>query len=105
MVGLLGKYHLDEILHWWYKTVRVWQEPEVTDEWLAWYQELPDEQSERVDALVDLLWQKGHALRRPHVGDIEGSRLDSLKELIVGGGDFHIESSSCSIRGVSQSFS
>jgi hypothetical protein len=68
----------------------LWQEPEVTDECRAWYRSLLDEQSERVDALVDLLWQKGPGLRRPYVGDVEGSHLDSLKELIVGGGGFEI---------------
>lgn len=68
----------------------MWKEPEVTDEWTAWYQGLPEQQSERVDALVGLLWQEGPRLRRPHVGDIEGSRRDTLKELVVGGGDFEI---------------
>lgn len=68
----------------------MWQEPELTDEVAEWYSGLPDEQSERVDALIDLLWQEGPALRRPHVGDIRGSNLDQLKELIVGGGDFEI---------------
>jgi hypothetical protein len=58
----------------------------MTDECREWYDGLGDE-GERVDAIVDLLWQYGPSLRRPYVGDIEGSDLDGLKELVVKGGE------------------
>ena len=61
-------------------------EVEGTDEFAEWYRDLDDEQRDVVTAAIDLLADHGPALRRPVVGDIEGSKLENLKELRVSKG-------------------
>jgi hypothetical protein len=67
----------------------VW-EVEVTDEFREWYDSLPQEQFERVTAVVDHLQERGPNLKRPVVGSIKGSKIKNLKELVVGGANFEV---------------
>jgi hypothetical protein len=56
-------------------------EVEVTNEFKVWFASLNERQQEAVTDRVDLLAEQGPALRRPVVGDIEGSRHENMKEL------------------------
>ena len=56
---------------------------EFTDEFEAWWNSLDEFEQEDINAIVLLLQEKGPALRRPHVGDIRGSRHANMKELVV----------------------
>ena len=58
-------------------------EVEYTDEFENWWDGLSPEEQEDIRAKVLLLRQFGPALRRPHVGTINGSRHSHMKELIV----------------------
>lgn len=58
-------------------------EVEYTDEFNAWWEGLTEQEQEDVDAVVRVLEQRGPALRRPHVGTVDGSRHANMKELIV----------------------
>lgn len=58
-------------------------EIETSDEFVAWYQGLTDEESESVNFSVDLLEQTGPVLGRPHVDTLKGSHIPNLKELRV----------------------
>ncbi|MEA2255574.1 MAG: hypothetical protein QOG35_1619 [Solirubrobacteraceae bacterium] len=59
-------------------------EVEYTDEFEAWWNTLAIEQQVAVDARVQLLAQRGPALKRPVVGEIKGSSYDPhMKELVV----------------------
>jgi hypothetical protein len=59
-------------------------EVEVTDEFTAWYDGLPDDQAQAVDDVIEVLEDQGPMLRRPLVGLIETSSYRNMKELIVG---------------------
>jgi hypothetical protein len=59
-------------------------EVEFTDEFAAWWETLTQDQQIAVAARVDLLAQRGPALKRPTVGEIKGSAYDpQMKELVV----------------------
>jgi len=58
-------------------------EIEYTDEFGAWWEGLSEAEQEDIDAVVRVLEQRGPALRRPHVGTVNGSRHANMKELIV----------------------
>jgi hypothetical protein len=58
-------------------------EVEYTDEFNTWWEGLTEAEQEDIDAVVRVLEQRGPALRRPHVGTIDGSRHANMKELIV----------------------
>lgn len=60
----------------------VW-EIETSDEFLAWYRDLTDDETESVNTSVELLEQAGPALGRPHVDTLKGSNISNLKELRV----------------------
>lgn len=55
---------------------------EATDEFRDWYDGLTDDQQDAVNAVVDLLMERGPALGRPVVGEIVGSAIKNMKELI-----------------------
>ena len=58
-------------------------EVEVTDEFVAWWNQLTEMEQEALAARVDLLEREGPAMRRPYCGEIRGSQLDpQMKELI-----------------------
>jgi len=59
-------------------------EVEYTDEFGAWWQELDDDQQERVAAAVEVIEQGGPAVGRPLVDTLERSRHANMKELRVG---------------------
>jgi hypothetical protein len=56
---------------------------EYTDQFGAWWDSLSEAEQEDIAAGVTVLEQRGPALRRPHVGTIEGSRHANMKELVV----------------------
>ena len=58
-------------------------EVEYTDQFNIWWEGLTEAEQEDIDAVVRVLEQRGPALRRPHVGTIDGSRHANMKELIV----------------------
>lgn len=58
-------------------------EVEATDQFTEWYDSLPDRHAEAVDAVVEVLEDRGPELRRPLVGLIESSRHRNMKELII----------------------
>ncbi|HEV2057017.1 MAG TPA: type II toxin-antitoxin system RelE/ParE family toxin [Methylomirabilota bacterium] len=58
-------------------------EVEYTDQFNTWWEGLTEAEQEDIDAVVRVLEQRGSALRRPHVGMIDGSRHANMKELIV----------------------
>lgn len=58
-------------------------EIEVSDEFVAWYRALDEDELESVNFSVDLLERAGPQLGRPHVDSIKGSRIANLKELRV----------------------
>lgn len=59
-------------------------EVEYTDEFETWWDGLTIEQQEAVGQRVELLAQRGPALKRPVVGEIKGSAFDpQMKELVV----------------------
>jgi hypothetical protein len=55
-----------------------------TDQFGAWWQELDDDQQERVAAAVEIIEQGGPAVGRPLVDALEGSRHANMKELRAG---------------------
>jgi hypothetical protein len=56
---------------------------ETSDEFIAWYRDLTDDEIESVNFSVDLLEQVGPVLGRPHVDTLRGSKIPNLKELRV----------------------
>jgi hypothetical protein len=54
-----------------------------TDQFEAWWDSLSEAEQEDIAAVVTVLELRGPALRRPHVGTIEGSRHANMKELVV----------------------
>ena len=65
-------------------------EVEFTDQFGAWWEQLPDAEQESVAAAVEFLQEQGPALRRPFVGSIETSRHANMKELIPMGGHLRV---------------
>ncbi len=63
---------------------------EVTDQFDQWYGGLTEDEQDAVNAAVDLLSERGPSLRRPVVGQIVGSPIKKLKELIPGSGNIRI---------------
>jgi hypothetical protein len=58
-------------------------EIETSNEFVAWYGELDEDEIESVNTWVDLLEMAGPALGRPHADTLKGSRIPNLKELRV----------------------
>ena len=61
-------------------------EVEATDEFFAWADALERSDPEAramLDAVIDMLAEKGPLLRRPYVGEIVTSRHHNMKELLV----------------------
>ena len=56
---------------------------EATDQFIAWYDDLPTDDTEPVNTTVERLRRHGPALRRPTVGRIEQSRYANMRELRV----------------------
>jgi hypothetical protein len=57
-------------------------EVEVTDEFVAWYLGLSEDEQLAIDVRVDLLAEEGPRLKRPVVGEVVGSKFDpQMKEL------------------------
>jgi hypothetical protein len=65
-------------------------EVEATDEFFAWADALEQSDPEAramLDAVTDILAEKGPLMRRPYVGEIVTSRHHNMKELLVPAGD------------------
>ncbi|MGC1461122.1 MAG: type II toxin-antitoxin system RelE/ParE family toxin [Terracidiphilus sp.] len=58
-------------------------EVEVSDEFIAWYDGLDEQEGVRVDSAVDMLKEYGPTLGRPYVDTLKGARHANLKELRV----------------------
>jgi hypothetical protein len=54
---------------------------EYTDEFEAWWETLGEQEQEAIDAAVELLEQRGPALRRPLADTVHQSRHSNMKEL------------------------
>jgi hypothetical protein len=54
---------------------------EVTDEWLAWFEELTDEDQEELAASIGLLEARGPHLPFPHSSGVKSSRHAHIREL------------------------
>jgi hypothetical protein len=54
----------------------------VTDEFEEWYDLLAQDDQEKIRAAVALLAEQGPNLKRPAVGEVAGSTIHNLKELI-----------------------
>ncbi len=65
-------------------------EVEYTDTFGAWWDELTEDEQERVTAAVELLEQGGPALGRPLVDTLKGSRHPNMKELRPRGGHIRV---------------
>jgi hypothetical protein len=59
-------------------------EVEHSEAFEGWYVSLTDAESDRVDAAVAMLRERGPGLGRPLVDTLEGSRIANLKELRTG---------------------
>lgn len=58
-------------------------EIEVSDEFVAWYRALNEDEAESVNFSVGLLEQVGPMLGRPHADTIHGTSIPNLKELRI----------------------
>ncbi|HUZ77218.1 MAG TPA: type II toxin-antitoxin system RelE/ParE family toxin [Chloroflexota bacterium] len=56
-------------------------EVEATDEFGSWYLDLAQAEQSAINAVVDLLDERGPALGRPYADTIAGSRHANMKEL------------------------
>jgi hypothetical protein len=65
-------------------------EIEGTEEFVAWFSELPDDDRASVIAAVDMLESRGPALGRPFVDTIRSSRHANMKELRPRGGHLRV---------------
>jgi len=65
-------------------------EVEVTDQFRDWYEDLDEADQEPIQAAVAVLAERGPALGRPFVGEVAGSRIHNLKELIPRGSSIRI---------------
>lgn len=64
-------------------------EIEATDEFFAWTEALERSDAgarDMLDAVIDMLAEKGPMMRRPYVGEIVTSRHHNMKELLVPAG-------------------
>lgn len=64
---------------------------EVTDEFEAWWSDLSEEQQSDVEAIVQLLEERGTALSSPFSSRINGSRHSHIREL-------RVQSAGCPVR-------
>lgn len=58
-------------------------EVEVTDEWLAWWQELAEDERREIGATVALLEDQGPHLGFPYTSGVESSRHSHMRELRI----------------------
>jgi hypothetical protein len=65
-------------------------EIEVTDQFEAWWDQLSEDDRDRVTAAVEILESAGPALGRPLVDTLKGSRLPNMKELRSRGGHLRV---------------
>ncbi len=65
-------------------------EVEYTDTFGVWWDELTEDEQDRVTAAVELLEQGGPALGRPLVDTLKGSRHPNMKELRPRGGHIRV---------------
>lgn len=70
--------------------LRVRWEIEYTDEFELWWDQLSEDDQERVRAAVEILGEVGPGLGRPLVDTISGSRLPNMKELRPRGGHLRV---------------
>ena len=56
---------------------------ETTDEFLAWWQELAEDQQEKVSATVKLLEERGPQLPHPYSSGINNSKHGQMRELRI----------------------
>jgi hypothetical protein len=57
---------------------------EATDQFVEWWDSLPVEEQDPIEAAIDVLEQRGPSLGRPLVDTIVGSRHANMKELRPG---------------------
>jgi hypothetical protein len=81
-------YTIDVILRLRYHS-HVW-DIEYTDQFEEWWEGLNENDQERIDAVISILEARGPALGRPAVGEVAGSRIKNLKELIPRGSAIRI---------------
>jgi hypothetical protein len=80
----MNEYRLDGISSRYYIPVmRKWSDPEVTDQVAAFYAGLSDDEADAFDAAVDRLTEKGPALGRPTVGEVDLSLSGGHRVLSV----------------------
>ncbi len=68
-------------------------EIEATDEFFAWADALERSDAEArdmLDAVIDMLAERGPMMRRPYVGEIVTSRHHNMKELLVPASDMEL---------------
>ena len=70
-------------------TRSVW-EVEYTDTFGSWWDELSEDEQDRLTSAVELLEQGGPALGRPLVDTLKGSRHPNMKELRPRGGHMRV---------------
>lgn len=58
-------------------------EIEASDEFIAWYDALTEDEMDRVAFSVEMLERRGPDLGRPQVDTLKGSKIPNLKELRV----------------------
>ena len=63
---------------------------EYTDKFGTWWDELTEDEQERIAAAVELLQEIGPVLGRPSVDTLEASRHSNMKELRPRGGHLRI---------------
>jgi hypothetical protein len=56
---------------------------EGTDQFRDWFQSLPDDVQDDIEAIVGLLEEQGPTLTRPHADQVRDSRHANMKELRV----------------------
>lgn len=73
-------------------------EIEATDQFFAWAEALEGADAgarDMLDAVIDMLAEKGPTMRRPYVGEIVTSRHHNMKELLVPAGTMELRVLSC----------
>jgi len=56
---------------------------EFDEEFSLWFEDLEEDLQDEIQAVLIVLAEYGPSLRRPRVGNIEGSKYSQMKELIV----------------------